>query len=538
MNMVVVVETDNANAADIANAGDDEHLLLSLRSRYEQAGQSNVFAHFDKLSDAAKKAALLEQLQGIAVEKLGALLDAAARATAVAGAESSSSSENMMIQPFAGAVARLSSSSDGNNNSAGDDDDSKTPRRFAAAGMEAIRRGQVAALVLAGGQGTRLGYAGPKGMYDISLPSGKTLFALMAERIQKLSSLAAADGGSATRGNNNTGTNTTTTATVQLPFYIMTSPLNHDDTVSYFESNDYFGLGASNVFFFRQGMLPCLTEDGKIILEAADKVAMAPDGNGGIYPSLQSSGALDDMTQRGVKYLHVFSIDNALVKPADPVFVGYCIEQEADCGNKVVWKAHPHEQVGVVASRCDSNGENCKPCIVEYSEITTDMAEQTDESTGLLVYGAGNICNHFYTLDFIRDVVLPNMGNLYHVAHKKIPYYDEATATTITPETNNGIKLETFIFDVFPFSERMAVLDVERSEEFAPVKNKPGSPSDSPDTAREMISALAKKWIMAAGGTLTGDQSSICEISPSTSYAGEGLEEIARGKEIVCPFSL
>jgi UDP-N-acetylglucosamine/UDP-N-acetylgalactosamine diphosphorylase len=467
-----------------------------LRRRFDAAGQSHVFQHFDTLSDE-RKSAFLEQLSGIQVDKL---------ATFLACAQSEDSQQGS-IEPVVGTVARTIS----------DINESGLLGTARSTGLAAIRQGHVAALVLAGGQGTRLGYSGPKGMYDIGLPSGLSLFALMAARIQRLSRIAAA------KDDANAG--------MLIPFYVMTSPLNHDETVSYFESNSYFDLGESNVFFFRQGMLPCLTMQGKIILEAADAVAMAPDGNGGIYPSMVASGALDDMSRRGVQYLHVYSIDNALVKPADPVFIGYCIEQEADCGNKVVWKAHAHEPVGVVASRSG------KPCIVEYSEITKEMAEQTD-AAGMLVYGAANICNHFYTLDFVRNVILPNMGNLYHVAHKKIPYYDETTATTATPDSNNGIKLETFIFDVFPFSERMAVLDVQREDEFAPVKNKPGSPSDSPDTAREMISAQAIKWIVAAGASLKGAVSSVCEILPSTSYAGEGLEGVARGKEISCPFCL
>ena len=180
---------------------------------------------------------------------------------------------------------------------------------------------------------------------------------------------------------------------------------------------------------------------------------------------------IDDMTNRGTKYIHVFSIDNALTKIADPVFIGHCVSKEADCGNKVVWKTGPHEKVGVLAEKAG------KPCIVEYSEITTEMAERTD-ANGRLVFGAGNICNHFYTLDFLRDKVMPNLGNLYHIARKKIPYYDETTQSTVKPEANNGMKLESFIFDIFPLSERMAVLDALRDQEFAPVKNAPGSPSD------------------------------------------------------------
>uniref|UniRef100_A0A7S2MXZ2 UDP-N-acetylglucosamine diphosphorylase n=1 Tax=Helicotheca tamesis TaxID=374047 RepID=A0A7S2MXZ2_9STRA len=277
-------------------------------------------------------------------------------------------------------------------------------------------------------------------------------------------------------------------------------------------------------------MLPCLTPEGKIIMESPSKVAMAPDGNGGIYPSLHKSGMLDNMKQRGVNYIHVFSIDNALLKPADPVFVGYCLSQKADVGNKVLWKANALEKVGIVVEK------DGKPCIVEYSDMDPSMMEQIDEN-GRLVFGAGNICNHFYTLDFIVDQVVPNMKNMYHVAHKKIPYYDEETKETVKPTENNGIKLETFIFDVFPFSSNMAVLDVCREEEFAPVKNAPGSSSDSPDTARAMISALSKRWVKDAGGILTNDDGE-CEVSPLVSYAGEGLEELVKGKEIECPFSL
>lgn len=263
----------------------------------------------------------------------------------------------------------------------------------------------------------------------------------------------------------------------------------------------------------------------------SDNFFAAPDGNGGIYPSLYNTGMLSDMSKRGVKYLHVFSIDNALTKPADPVFVGYCISKEADCGNKVVWKANAHEKVGVIAEK------GAKSCVVEYSDITKEMAERTDKE-GRLVFGAGNICNHFYTMDFLKNVVLPNLGNMYHVARKKIPYYDEDTKKTIKPETNNGIKLESFIFDVFPLSQRMAVLDVLREEEFAPVKNAPGSPSDSPDTAKEYLSNLAKRWVRKAGGILKGNIDSLCEVSPLTSYGGEGLEQLVNDKEIDCPFSI
>lgn len=219
-------------------------------------------------------------------------------------------------------------------------------------------------------------------------------------------------------------------------------------------------------------------------------------------------------------------------------FLGFCISRNADCGNKVVWKTDAHEKVGVMALR------DGKPCIIEYSDIDTETVEQRDPATGKLLYGAGNICNHFFTVDFLRNVVLPNMNAIYHVAHKKIPFYDSVTEQTVRPATNNGIKLESFIFDVFPLSNRMAIYEVKREEEFAPVKNSPGSATDSPDTARQMISDLAKAWVTKAGAILVNSNdeeessSNLCEISPLVSYAGEGLLSKLKSRELLCPFLL
>jgi len=472
-------------------------------SRYKAAGQEHVLRHLGTLS-VGEKEKFLKQLDSIKVEELSGLLE-----SALAGQKEDDKNDIHNITPFSKHVGRT------------------TDQAYSVSyekGMEVIARSEVAALVLAGGQGTRLGFDGPKGMYDIGLPSGRgrTLFQILAERLKKLQEIAS---------DHNIQDSSPGSKTLCIcPFYIMTSPINHEQTITYFKENNYFELPEDNVRFFQQGMLPCMTIEGKIIMETASKIAMAPDGNGGIYPSLQNSGMFDEMTDRGIKYLHVFSIDNALTKIADPAFIGYCIKQNSDCGNKVVWKTGPHEKVGVIAEKAG------KPCIVEYSEITPQMSELTD-ADGRLVFGAGNICNHFYTLDFLRDKVMPNLANLYHIARKKIPYYDKATKTTIKPEVNNGIKLESFIFDIFPLSERMGVLDALRDQEFAPVKNAPGSLSDSPDTARAYLSKQAQQWVVDAGGILTGDLDTLCEISPLTSYGGEGLEEIVQGKDIHCPFS-
>lgn len=398
-------------------------------------------------------------------------------------------------------------------------------------GLEAIRAGTVAAVLMAGGQGTRLGLTGPKGKADIGLPSGRTLFALVAERIHKLRSLASASAA------DDSGEMTS------LPLFIMTSPMNHDETEGYFRDNNYFGLPSADVICFRQGTLPCVEVEGddastmKIIRETADQVARAPDGNGGIFPALRSTACLDDMVKRGIRHLHVFSVDNALVRPADPAFVGYCISQKADCGNKSVWRAAPDERVGVLVTKDD------RPMVVEYSELSASMASTVDE-TGKLKYGAANICSHYFSVDFIRNTVLTASASdiPYHIARKKIPYWDHEQNETVMPDKPNGIKLETFIFDVFPLSKSMAVWEVERTDEFAPVKNANAEGvADTPDTARRLLSNLAEKWLTDAGAKLhrTGEEEgkASCEIAPATSYAGEGLEEY-NGKVVVSPFSL
>ncbi|RQM16369.1 hypothetical protein DD237_003800 [Peronospora effusa] len=252
--------------------------------------------------------------------------------------------------------------------------------RWRNLGLKSISHGQVCALVLSGGQGTRLDFRGPKGMYDIGLPSEKSLFQLFAERLLALEVLTANKFPGILREE------------IQIPFYVLTSRMNHETTIDFFKEHKFFGLKESQMFFFPQGTLPCFTMDGKLILENASKLATASDGNGGMYKAMESSGAVKKLQACGVKYLHVFSVDNALCKVADPIFMGYCIDKKADRGNKVVWKTRPDDCVGVVAKR------NGRFCVIEYSEIDRGMSERVDSRTGKLVFGAANICNHFYTM--------------------------------------------------------------------------------------------------------------------------------------------
>lgn len=481
----------------------------SLFSKFKEAGQQHVFHYWETLSNS-QQSLLLDQLESIDVHKLADYLHAA----------KNEQSRDLIqtIQPFSGTVGKGSTLINMNNQNQNENDQEQGQEvDLYQVGMTAIRQNQVAAVLLAGGQGTRLGFDGPKGMYDIGLPSGSTLFCLISQRLVKLSQLAKASHGQ-----------DGVSMDVKIPLYIMTSPMNHDETKSYFESNQYFGLPAEDVIFFSQGVLPCLSTKGKILLEKPYQCSMAPDGNGGIYPAMEKSGVLADMVQRGILHIHTFAIDNSLVKPADPNFIGYCIQTKADCGNKVLWKSDPHEKVGVIAEK------DGKPCVVEYSELSKDMAERLVlVEQEQLAFGAANICNHYYHIDFLQNQVIPNMGNMFHIAYKKIETWDMVKNETITPSNNNGIKLESFIFDVFPLSTSMAIYEVERRHEFAPVKNAPGSTSDSPDTARAMISSLSKEWLEAAGAIFTGDADGIICISPLTSYGGEGLD-VYKGKDINC----
>ncbi|XP_063234175.1 UDP-N-acetylhexosamine pyrophosphorylase [Bacillus rossius redtenbacheri] len=379
------------------------------------------------------------------------------------------------------------------------------PREIAAyeaEGLLQVSRGKVGVLLMAGGQGTRLGVTYPKGMYDVGLPSHKTLYQLQAERILRLEELAYSRTGR--RGS--------------VAWYIMTSEATMEPTLRFFEQHAYFGLDRRNVVVFEQGLLPCFTFDGKIILDGKNRLSKAPDGNGGLYRALREEKVLDDMERRGIEYLHAHAVDNILVKVADPVFIGYCIKKGADCGAKVVEKTNPTEAVGVV---CEVDG---RFQVVEYSEITPMTAERCNND-GRLTFSAGSICNHFFTRQFLRHVADRHERKLrLHVAKKKIPYVD-ASGHRVVPDKPNGIKMEKFVFDVFPFSERFVTWEVDRTEEFSPVKNADSTGKDCPATARNDLFALHRRYLELAGGMVTEtEEDFVCEISPLVSYAGENLE--------------
>ena len=362
----------------------------ALRARFAAANQSHVFDHLDagRLSppDAA---ALLSQLERIDIALVNELFEATSAACAAAPASPASAKAltpcNDVITPASAGPAQLAA--------------------WRAAGLAAVAAGHAAALVLAGGQGTRLGFDRPKGEYDIGLHSGRSLFALQAARIQRLRVLAAEAAAGA-------GGAPPQLHLPSLPLYVMTSPMTDADTRACWEAEGYFGLPREDVMFFSQGTLPCLSPTGKVLLEAGCRVAEAPDGNGGIYRALHLQGVVADMKRRGVRGVHAFAVDNAVVLPACPTFLGLCLSTGADVGSKVCAKAGPHEKVGVL---CKVGGEYS---VVEYSEMDKAAAEMRG-ADGALVYNTGNLCIHYYSVGFLEGPCAPaRLPKVYHLARK------------------------------------------------------------------------------------------------------------------------
>jgi UDP-N-acetylglucosamine/UDP-N-acetylgalactosamine diphosphorylase len=265
--------------------------------------------------------------------------------------------------------------------------------------------------------------------------------------------------------------------------------------------------------------------DGKVILDAPDHVAVAPDGNGGIYAALRSSlspsapsrTVLTDLAERNILYVHAYCVDNCLVRVADPIFIGFCVSKQADCAAKVVRKIEPTESVGVVALK------GRKYSVVEYSEISAEASAKRDAS-GELAFRAANIANHFYTTAFLNRVAEFEDDMAFHIARKKIPHVDLSTGSLVKPSKPNGLKLELFVFDVFSYTTNFAVLEVDRKEDFSPLKNAPGTGSDDPETSRRDLLARQKHFLEAAGAKVA--EGVEIEVSPLVTYDGEGLESV------------
>ncbi len=329
----------------------------------------------------------------------------------------------------------------------------KEYKKIYAVGKEIIQSNQLAVVTMAGGQGTRLGHNGPKGTFLLNVkPEPKSLFQIIVEDLLH----AKEEYG------------------VYINWYIMTSNENNKMTKNFLEEHNYFGYPAENIKIFIQGDLPLLDEQGKLIVNSDYEIKVASDGNGCIYKAIADEGILDDMKAKGIKWIFVGGVDNALVKNVDPILIGLTKIEGNQIGSKSIAKAYPQERVGVF---CKKNGY---PAVIEYSEIPEEMAEEVDEE-GDLLFGEANIINHIYTIEAIEKISKEELP--YHSAHKKADM-TMVDGTVVKATEPNAYKYESFIFDGFKYFNNMTLLRGVRENEFAPVKNAEGK--DSPATAVEL----------------------------------------------------
>lgn len=319
-------------------------------------------------------------------------------------------------------------------------------------GENIIRNNEYAVVTMAGGQGSRLGHDGPKGTFDFGLENHKSIFEVLCDRLKE-----------AYKKYN-----------VYIPWYIMTSRQNNEETINFFEKNNYFGYSKENVYFFKQGELPVLNDQGKLMLNKEGNINTAADGHGGIFISMEKEKITENMKQRGIKWVFIGPVDNVLIKMIDPIFIGICQDKNVLAGGKSIIKAYPEERVGVF---CKKDG---KPDVIEYTEISKEMVEMKNDR-GELVYAESHINCNMFNIDIIEKISKNKLP--YHCAHKKIEYLNKE-GQVVKPEEPNAYKFEAFIFDAFKMLDEMTIFRVKREEEFAPIKNAEGK--DSPETALEL----------------------------------------------------
>lgn len=398
--------------------------LQEAKDKLHKAGQEQVLRYYEELSEEQKEA-LLKQIEDTDFSILDAVKDG------------KKEPQKGVITPLAAMQLK-------------EIEEKKT--QFRETGLQAIREGKVGAVLLAGGMGTRLGSDNPKGMFDIGLTKEVYIFQRLIENLMDVVKEAG----------------------VFIPLYIMTSDKNHQATTAFLKEHDYFGYAAEHITFFMQEMAPATDYEGKVYLEEKWKMSTSPNGNGGWYLSMYKWGIAQKAMEDGVEWLNIFAVDNVLQRIADPVFVGAVLENQCVAGSKVVKKVTPDEKVGVM---CLEDG---RPSIVEYYELTEEMRDAKD-AAGDPAYNFGVILNYLFRISELEKIREKNLP--LHVVEKKIPYLDEQ-GKKVKPEAPNGYKFEQLVLDMIHEMENCLPFEVERSKEFAPIKNATGV--DSVESAREL----------------------------------------------------
>lgn len=369
-------------------------------------------------------------------------------------------------------------------------------------GRRALSEGQLGIVLVAGGQGSRLGFEHPKGLYPIGPLSKRSLFQFHIDQIRAIGRRFG----------------------VSIPLYLMTSPATHAETVAFLETNKRFGLPESDLHIFCQGTMPAVdAATGKLIMEAPDKLFLSPDGHGGTLAALDASGCFDDMEQRGITQLFYFQVDNPLVQICQPDLIGNHLLAESELSTLVVAKQNPMDKVGNVVM------VDGKMTVIEYSDLPSSHADRLDEH-GKPVFWAGNIAVHVFSVEFMRRATTNHDSLPFHRASKRVPYVD-STGQTITPSVPNAIKFEKFIFDLMPLANNPIVVEAQAAEVFAPLKNASGAAKDTPESTRDAIVARHRRMLQRAGVSVDADVS--VEINPMYALDAEELKEKLAGRNAV-----
>jgi UDP-N-acetylglucosamine/UDP-N-acetylgalactosamine diphosphorylase len=450
-----------------------------LVERYRAAGQGQVFAFLDGLGGEARSRLLSEAAE----IDLGEI-DRLVRTLVAPGRSQTIDLEGLSPAPY----ERLPEHG-------GDSASWSTAR---AVGEAALQAGRVAAFTVAGGQGTRLGFDGPKGTFPVTPVRHRSLFQVFSEKI-------AAAGRRHSR---------------PLHWFIMTSHQNHAATEDFFRENGHFGLDPGRVHLFRQGRMPAVDYAGKILLEGKGSIALSPDGHGGSLRALEKNGALDLMASEGIDTLSYFQVDNPLVRCIDPAFIGWHLSRGSEMSSKTVPKAYPEEKLGHF---CIRKG---KLVVIEYSDLPIELQRARDPSGGALRYEAGSIAIHVINREFVRRMARGTDALPFHRADKKITTVDSG-GSEIRPAKANGVKFEMFVFDALPSARDPVVIETNRGDDFSPVKNAEGV--DSPASCRADQLRQFARWLRAAGASVPTDSSGLpefdLEISPLFGYDEDSFLE-------------